>query len=159
MAFFFFQAEDGIRDIGVTGVQTCALPISLWLWPRSRTLAGRRRGTCRRGRGRGPGPQPPRSSSQPSTAGSCRRDLATHPRLEARIYHPSRAASRKSRTMFLPTVVTARSGLAVSLLVEGGILHGVWLVCFGAFGVYGSGQDYDGGAQGYYEVEGVAEAG
>ena len=24
--FFFFQAEDGIRDIGVTGVQTCALP-------------------------------------------------------------------------------------------------------------------------------------
>src|SRR3712207_7888309 len=28
--FFFFQAEDGIRDIGVTGVQTCALPI---YWP------------------------------------------------------------------------------------------------------------------------------
>ena len=25
---FFFQAADGIRDIGVTGVQTCALPIS-----------------------------------------------------------------------------------------------------------------------------------
>src|SRR5258707_12704854 len=28
LLFFFFQAEDGIRDIGVTGVQTCALPIS-----------------------------------------------------------------------------------------------------------------------------------
>src|SRR5438445_5128854 len=28
LCFFFFQAEDGIRDIGVTGVQTCALPIS-----------------------------------------------------------------------------------------------------------------------------------
>src|SRR5699024_12056706 len=27
---FFFQAEDGIRDRNVTGVQTCALPISLW---------------------------------------------------------------------------------------------------------------------------------
>src|SRR5690606_40534170 len=27
--FFFFQAEDGIRDFHVTGVQTCALPISL----------------------------------------------------------------------------------------------------------------------------------
>src|SRR5690606_39818522 len=26
--FFFFQAEDGIRDFHVTGVQTCALPIS-----------------------------------------------------------------------------------------------------------------------------------
>src|SRR5207248_4357208 len=27
--FFFFQAEDGIRDRTVTGVQTCALPISM----------------------------------------------------------------------------------------------------------------------------------
>src|SRR2546426_1733995 len=27
--FFFFQAEDGIRDYKVTGVQTCALPISV----------------------------------------------------------------------------------------------------------------------------------
>src|SRR2546422_5407816 len=32
--FFFFQAEDGIRDVAVTGVQTCALPISrLPLYP------------------------------------------------------------------------------------------------------------------------------
>src|SRR5258708_31176452 len=33
--FFFFQAEDGIRDDLVTGVQTCALPISdgtVWAW-------------------------------------------------------------------------------------------------------------------------------
>src|SRR5256885_10512137 len=33
--FFFFQAEDGIRDYKVTGVQTCALPISpalIWLF-------------------------------------------------------------------------------------------------------------------------------
>src|SRR2546429_3331749 len=28
VVFFFFQAEDGIRDVAVTGVQTCALPIS-----------------------------------------------------------------------------------------------------------------------------------
>src|SRR5205809_3976298 len=28
--FFFFQAEDGIRDVAVTGVQTCALPISIF---------------------------------------------------------------------------------------------------------------------------------
>src|SRR5215469_8201625 len=33
--FFFFQAEDGIRDLYVTGVQTCALPI----WP-ARTPKG-----------------------------------------------------------------------------------------------------------------------
>src|SRR2546422_4056490 len=39
--FFFFQAEDGIRDVAVTGVQTCALPILIrgeaagwptWTW-------------------------------------------------------------------------------------------------------------------------------
>src|SRR2546425_11360015 len=39
MIFFFFQAEDGIRDKLVTGVQTCALPISLF----SRRLEGDRR--------------------------------------------------------------------------------------------------------------------
>src|SRR5439155_11304893 len=33
-AFFFFQAEDGIRDGHVTGVQTCALPI----WPPERVI-------------------------------------------------------------------------------------------------------------------------
>src|SRR3989475_515376 len=37
---FFFQAEDGIRDLTVTGVQTCALPIS----PSARTCS--RRSTC-----------------------------------------------------------------------------------------------------------------
>src|SRR2546430_4045501 len=37
MGFFFFQAEDGIRDLTVTGVQTCALPISCIL----RELAGK----------------------------------------------------------------------------------------------------------------------
>src|SRR5207245_7172414 len=31
-SFFFFQAEDGIRDATVTGVQTCALPIFAWAW-------------------------------------------------------------------------------------------------------------------------------
>src|SRR5256886_25030 len=33
MGFFFFQAEDGIRDLTVTGVQTCALPICVGLRP------------------------------------------------------------------------------------------------------------------------------
>src|SRR5256886_9829644 len=31
MWFFFFQAEDGIRDLTVTGVQTCALPILMFV--------------------------------------------------------------------------------------------------------------------------------
>src|SRR5438093_8038955 len=39
--FFFFQAEDGIRDWSVTGVQTCALPILSD--PRDTRRAGARR--------------------------------------------------------------------------------------------------------------------
>src|SRR5882757_2352770 len=44
----FFQAEDGIRDIGVTGVQTCALPISSLAAVNFREPAVRR-GTARIG--------------------------------------------------------------------------------------------------------------
>src|SRR5262249_57479567 len=48
---FFFQAEDGIRDWSVTGVQTCALPI----WPGAGLPArGRRRAAPHR---RVPGPE------------------------------------------------------------------------------------------------------
>src|SRR2546429_6926313 len=62
---FFFQAEDGIRDVAVTGVQTCALPISVTLGnsgrdPRSgchRAKMADRAGT-RQERARGTGPQP-----------------------------------------------------------------------------------------------------
>src|SRR2546430_7556421 len=54
--FFFFQAEDGIRDLTVTGVQTCALPI--WSGRRSRRRVRRglsrpdARGAARRACGR-----------------------------------------------------------------------------------------------------------
>src|SRR2546430_11081061 len=47
-SFFFFQAEDGIRDLTVTGVQTCALPISRTAGPGSRAAAW----GCRRPRPR-----------------------------------------------------------------------------------------------------------
>src|SRR5262249_56398226 len=42
LCFFFFQAEDGIRDWSVTGVQTCALPIlgDRILSPRERLAGG-----------------------------------------------------------------------------------------------------------------------
>src|SRR5256885_5504742 len=45
MLFFFFQAEDGIRDYKVTGVQTCALPILLIV------VVGREIAEFRRGNG------------------------------------------------------------------------------------------------------------
>src|SRR2546430_11746037 len=43
--FFFFQAEDGIRDLTVTGVQTCALPISCDPGVRLRARSAGRRPT------------------------------------------------------------------------------------------------------------------
>src|SRR2546429_6509178 len=55
--FFFFQAEDGIRDVAVTGVQTCALPIcflSIYgrCWPSSAsTFARENWNFCGSGRG------------------------------------------------------------------------------------------------------------
>src|ERR1019366_9792975 len=64
---FFFQAEDGIRDWSVTGVQTCALPISL----QPLLSAGLRPGSP----GGGPQPDPfqlPRVAAPPTLD---RRDL------------------------------------------------------------------------------------
>src|SRR5438093_12784609 len=46
MFFFFFQAEDGIRDWSVTGVQTCALPRGARYQPRERQ--DEERGACGR---------------------------------------------------------------------------------------------------------------
>src|SRR6478672_6657799 len=43
ITFFFFQAEDGIRDLIVTGVQTCALPICRTARPGRRPRGRRRR--------------------------------------------------------------------------------------------------------------------
>src|SRR5438034_9906985 len=54
--YFFFQAEDGIRDHCVTGVQTCALPIYLrvrlapWRQRGKRGLVQRAPGACRQSR-------------------------------------------------------------------------------------------------------------
>src|SRR2546428_6158285 len=65
--FFFFQAEDGIRDLIVTGVQTCALPIfAPWTTPRNT----RRRTRCGPRRKAAPGRRTParRRSSERSRA-------------------------------------------------------------------------------------------
>src|SRR5256885_3886426 len=51
--FFFFQAEDGIRDYKVTGVQTCALPICMGFFtagdPRRQSLSRQHGATDERG--------------------------------------------------------------------------------------------------------------
>src|SRR5690349_23105758 len=51
--FFFFQAEDGIRDLYVTGVQTCALPISTGDRKQRTEFADRLRDLVARGRAAG----------------------------------------------------------------------------------------------------------
>src|SRR5256886_6975112 len=60
---FFFQAEDGIRDLTVTGVQTCALPICL--------LAARRSGAAHAAS------RPSAAASPPITTGCAYTALAT----------------------------------------------------------------------------------
>src|SRR5207249_7349279 len=76
--FFFFQAEDGIRDRNVTGVQTCALPISPArsgpAAPRCTSAGGREsppRPACRRARSGGTYGRARARSICPAT--SCRR--------------------------------------------------------------------------------------
>src|SRR5918993_2950020 len=64
--FFFFQAEDGIRDIGVTGVQTCALPICPGRRPPSPPPAPAPPRSARRARSPSTPAAPPPRRSRPA---------------------------------------------------------------------------------------------
>src|SRR5215469_17573915 len=76
VSFFVFQAEDGIRALYVTGVQTCALPIS---------IAHSTPGCLEWYRSHGPrrANDAPRSESSCAIAGSSRPESATAPRTRA----------------------------------------------------------------------------
>src|SRR5438067_7965255 len=102
--FFFFQAEDGIRDRNVTGVQTCALPI--WSarpnWParwRPRTCSRLpRTPACRPVRTR----RPRRRRPPPHRRASQRRP---HPRLR-----PTRSRRRRPRRLRPRRATALRAG-------------------------------------------------
>src|SRR6266542_4967743 len=64
--FFFFQAEDGIRDATVTGVQTCALPISGGAAVRQRAGKDRWRRQRRERRRLSPAAEPAAAARRPS---------------------------------------------------------------------------------------------
>src|SRR5215469_17559283 len=66
-SFFFFQAEDGIRDLYVTGVQTCALPICIVCGHLHRPIVRRFAGTV--------------ACTAPATAHQIALDLGETPRL------------------------------------------------------------------------------
>src|SRR5690606_40425609 len=59
-SFFFFQAEDGIRDFHVTGVQTCALPIGAPTAFRPRAKLEKSGARCQGGRRKAQGNRPHR---------------------------------------------------------------------------------------------------
>src|SRR5690625_5459246 len=71
LLFFFFQAEDGIRDGHVTGVQTCALPISAWSLPDARRRSA-------------PGRRPPRARSAPDVPAAAGRSEEHTSELQSR---------------------------------------------------------------------------
>src|SRR3989449_7889240 len=131
--FFFFQAEDGIRDVAVTGVQTCALPI--FRERRPVLLGGDIRGRCpgcpgpvwcgavvrtlvRRGRSSG---RPPRDGLPVPGRDPRRR---THPPARPDVAG-GEAASRRvhpiAGTRVITTgVVLVRTGSAYRVHTEGG---------------------------------------
>src|SRR5256885_14430691 len=79
--FFFFQAEDGIRDYKVTGVQTCALPIT----PRRSGSPNRHwAGSCRSPRARRRAPRDSRYAPAPdrSPRGSDRKSVVEGKRVD-----------------------------------------------------------------------------
>src|SRR5256885_11004962 len=82
--FFFFQAEDGIRDYKVTGVQTCALPISTEHQPALLAAAARTNDAAEGSAAKSPSDVRPRSSARRSDERSSRRLPATEARSEER---------------------------------------------------------------------------
>src|SRR5438552_15105030 len=100
MSFFFFQAEDGIRDDLVTGVQTCALPISLGLPPGERAPVGPRRAP------RGPGGIP----SEPALRLGAR-GLSHSPSGTARWKQSSEGAAALGRTDDSPRTAGPLAGI------------------------------------------------
>src|SRR5256886_2800279 len=108
--FFFFQAEDGIRDLTVTGVQTCALPICF----------------CGRSRGSRPPPRPP------GPAGGLRRYRAARAagRQKARHSRSPRPRARcAARSEEHTSELQSQSNLVCRLLLEKKKKHttsGMW---------------------------------
>src|SRR3712207_6142548 len=107
MEIIFFQAEDGIRDIGVTGVQTCALPICRLRQARHEDRRDPPRRQADRA-GRGP--------AQGHVHGPARRALLLRGRLRLRLLEG--AGARTQAAAQRPLDRGRRLGGAVKLEVE-----------------------------------------
>src|SRR2546421_8049760 len=98
--FFFFQAEDGIRDLIVTGVQTCALPIS--------ALPAR---AARESRPHHRGIQPGDRAGRPEPPGGCDRSVPEG-------VGDGSAAGGRARSEEHTSELQSRSDLVCRLLLE-----------------------------------------
>src|SRR2546430_3127516 len=102
LVFFFFQAEDGIRDLTVTGVQTCALPI----WGQRPSSTRISRGTAPRAAptcgARRRWPAPPPSPSSPRAAWAPWTISASSPPSRASMASSSGARSTAGRWISAP---------------------------------------------------------
>src|SRR5262249_59308041 len=78
----FFQAEDGIRDWSVTGVQTCALPISARACASSRSRDGGSAGSSDRSSNKQPAGAAPRSGQEGTRGAVCRPGSSSRRRRE-----------------------------------------------------------------------------
>src|SRR2546430_4256805 len=103
---FFFQAEDGIRDLTVTGVQTCALPISTPPAPVRSPAPLARAGA----RSRRPPTRPLRASAAAAGAGRRRRARAVPPLPPAR--------RNRARSEEHTSELQSQSNLVCRLLLE-----------------------------------------
>src|SRR5438874_13283200 len=72
LLYFFFQAEDGIRDLYVTGVQTCALPISATVAHSKPGPSGQEPNGSAAEAGAAAMPAPARAPNAPATASPLR---------------------------------------------------------------------------------------
>src|SRR2546429_3590799 len=108
--FFFFQAEDGIRDVAVTGVQTCALPIywhsKIGTPPMEARISGSRSSSMK---------SPGRMASSCSTVASARASSATRVTSAAWI---SRLSTLTQRSEEHTSELQSRLHLVCRLLLE-----------------------------------------
>src|SRR5690606_41010911 len=96
--FFFFQAEDGIRDFHVTGVQTCALPIFTYTVPSGPNQA------C----AAGPASQPASAPSTKPASTRCQKGMASQAETSRIIEARPRKGERAARYRGAPALAITR---------------------------------------------------
>src|SRR5256884_2820501 len=102
---FFFQAEDGIRDVAVTGVQTCALPISVFSLPSP--LGGPR---PRRSPGRAQPGQSPQTQPRGRRVPARHAPTQSRPEPRGNVPVPERGTGNRGRSLHREWLLSTSGG-------------------------------------------------